>query len=82
MMFGLTKPDAAISLRPYDVFSKELTLRSSYINPYTQGRALNLINARALDVRSMVAAVAPLEELKEILSSPEKRALGKYIIRP
>lgn len=82
MMFGLTAPDAALSVKPFDIFKREITLKASYINPYTQGRALNLINARALDVRSMVAAVAPLEELKEILSSPEKRALGKYIIRP
>ena len=81
-MFGLTALDAALSVKPFDIFKREITLKASYINPYTQGRALNLINARALDVRSMVAAVAPLEELKEILSSPEKRALGKYIIRP
>lgn len=82
MMFGLTKPDAELSIKPFEIFKKEVVLKASYINPYTQERALNLINAKAIDVSSMVAEVVPLEGLEEVLASGEKRALGKYIVRP
>lgn len=82
MMFGLTKPDETITVKPFEVFQKELVLTSSYINPYTQRRALALIDSGRLDVTSMVHEVAPLEKLPQILSDPSLRALGKYIITP
>ena len=82
MMFGLTKPDETISVKPFEIFRKELVLKASYINPYTQKRALDLIDSGRLDVSSMVYEVADLDELADILSSPELRAKGKYIISP
>ena len=82
MMFGLTKPDETISVKPFEIFRKELVLKASYINPYTQKRALDLIDSGRLDVSSMVYEVADLDELADILSNPELRAKGKYIISP
>ncbi len=82
MMFGLTKPDETISVKPFEIFQKELELKSSYINPYTQRRALDLIDTGRLDVSSMVYSVCGLSELEDVLSKPEKRAMGKYIISP
>lgn len=81
-MFGLTKPDETISVRPFQIFQKELEPKSSYINPYTQKRALNLINSGRLDVSSMVYDVCGPEELADILGKPELRAKGKYMISP
>lgn len=82
MMFGLTKPDDTIAVKPFQIFQKEIELKSSFINPYTQKRALDLIDSERLDVSSMVYAVESLENLADILSSPELRAKGKYIISP
>ena len=82
MMFGLTKPDDTISLKPFEVFKKEIELKASYINPYTQKRALELIDSGRLDVSSMVYAVESLNNLADILAKPELRANGKYIISP
>ena len=82
MMFGLTKPDDTISVKPFEIFQKELELKASYINPYTQKRALDLIDSGRLDVSSMVYDVCSLEQLEDILSKPELRANGKYIISP
>lgn len=82
MMFGLTKPDETISVKPFEVFQKELVLKASYINPYTQKRALDLIDSGRLDVSSMIFGVFGLEKLEEILSDPAVRAKGKYIISP
>lgn len=82
MMFGLTKPDETISVRPFEIFQKEIELKSSYINPYTQGRALELIDSGRLDVGSMVCEICGLDKLDAILSDPALRAKGKYIIAP
>lgn len=82
MMFGLTKPDDTISVKPFQIFRKELVLKASFINPYTQKRALELIDSGRLDVSSMVYEVCGLDKLEEILAKPELRSNGKYIISP
>ena len=82
MMFGLTKPDDTIAVKPFQIFQKEIELKSSFINPYTQKRALDLIDSGRLDVSSMVYAVESLDNLADILAKPELRANGKYIISP
>ncbi len=82
MLFGLTKPDAEISVKPFTLFQKEITLKASYINPYTQKRALELIDSKRIDVNSMVADFVGLQELEAVLADPAKRALGKYIVNP
>ena len=80
MMFGLTKPEETISVKPFQIFQKELELKASYINPYTQKRALDLIDSGRLDVRSMVCPVCQLDQLEEILKNPGLREKGKYIV--
>lgn len=82
MMFGLTKPDETISVKPFQIFQKELELKASFINPYTQKRALDLIDSGRLDVSSMVCDVCGLDRLSDILGNPELRKNGKYIISP
>lgn len=82
MMFGLTKPDDTIRVKPFEIFRKELDLKASYINPNTQRRALDLIDSGRLDVSSMICEVCGLGRLAEILGSPEARAKGKYLVSP
>ena len=82
MMFGLTAPDDTISVKPFEIFKKEIVLKASFINPYTQKRALELIENGKIDVTSIVYDYAPMEKLPEILSNAGLRAKGKFIICP
>ncbi len=82
MFFGLTKPQEEITVKPFEIFKKEIVLKSSFINPYTMKRALDLIASGKVDVTSMIYEVAPLEQLPAILSDEKRRAQGKFIIRP
>lgn len=82
MMFGLTAPDDKISVKPFELFKKEVVLKASFINPYTQKRALELIDNGKIDVTSIVYACESLEMLPEILSNAGLRAKGKFIINP
>lgn len=82
MMFGLTAPDDTMPIKPFELFKKEIVLKASFINPYTQKRALELIDNGKIDVSSIVYACEKLEKLPEILSSASLRAKGKFIINP
>ncbi|MCQ2429475.1 MAG: zinc-dependent alcohol dehydrogenase family protein [Clostridia bacterium] len=80
MLFGLTAPSDTMEIRPFDLFKREITIKASFINPYTFGRALALIGSGKLDVSSMVAYREPLSELPAILADPARRREGKVII--
>lgn len=82
MMFGLTRPEDTVPVKPFDLFKREVVLKASYINPYTQKRAVALIGSGRIDVSSMICGAISLEELPGILADPRKRALGKYIVVP
>lgn len=81
MLFGLTAPDDEISVKPFEIFKKEIEIKASFINPYTQQRAAQLIDLKRLDVTPMVK-YASLDDLCEILSDGKLRRSGKFIIRP
>ena len=80
MLFGLTKPEETITVLPFELFRKEIEIKSSFINPYTIGRAVALIDQKKIDVTSMLAECIPLERLEEVLSSEELRTRGKYVV--
>lgn len=82
MMFGLTAPDDTLTIKPFEIFKKEIVLKASYINPYTQKRALELIDNGKIDISSMIYAVESLDRLPEILADGKLRAKGKFIINP
>ncbi|MDD6161106.1 MAG: zinc-dependent alcohol dehydrogenase family protein [Oscillospiraceae bacterium] len=82
MLFGLTAPDDEVAVKPFSLFKKEITLKTSYINPYTQSRAVTLIAQGRIDVSSMALPEVPLSELPAVLSDPARRAEGKFIVNP
>lgn len=82
MFFGLTAPDDTIDIKPFEIFKKELEIKASYINPYTQQRAIEMIDSGRIDVKSMIYKIAKIEELPEILGDRKLRSKGKFIINP
>lgn len=82
MLFGLTKPNDVMNIKPFEIFKKEVVLKASYINPYTQKRALELIDNNRIDVSKVVCDVVPLSKLPEVLSNPQFRKAGKVIVNP
>ena len=80
MLFGLSRPNDTIDIKPFEIFKKEITIKASFINPYTQKRALALIDSGKIDVSSMIYKTARIEELPRILADKAERAKGKYII--
>ena len=80
MLFGLSKPNDTIDIKPFEIFKKEITLKASFINPYTQSRALALIDSGRIDVSSMIYKTVGIEALPSVLADKAERARGKYIV--
>ena len=80
MMFGLAPPDCEIPLKPFEVFQRELTIKSSFINPFTQARALDLLGSRKIRVADFIADVIQLDQLRKVFEDRKYRSRGKVII--
>lgn len=82
MLFGLGTPSDEISIKPFEIFKKEIVIKSSYINPYTQSRALKIINSGRINLKNLIAETISLQELSEVLGDSSKRKKGKIIVDP
>ena len=82
MLFGLTDPQCEVPLKPYEVFRKELTITSSFINPYTFNRAIALLASHSIQVKDLIAGVIDLEKMLPIFHDDSLRKQGKVLIRP
>jgi len=82
MMFGLTPPDCEIPLKPFDVFRRELTIKSSFINPFTQSRAVELLGSGRVKVDDLISDVVPLDNIVEVFEKENFRKKGKVVVKP
>ena len=82
MIFGLTAPDDSIRLRPYEIFSKEISIKASFINPYTIGRAINLLNTGRLKVDDLIKTRLPLAEAETVFTDKNMFRQGKVVVIP
>lgn len=80
LLFGLTEPDCEIPVKPYEIFQKEITVTASYVNPYTHGRAANLINTGKIKLSELISDRLSLDEINEAFKIRGKN--GKMMIYP
>lgn len=80
LLFGLTAPEAEIPVKPYEIFQKELTITASYVNPYTHGRAANLVNSGKLKLSELISDRFTLDEMNKAYEVRGKN--GKMMIFP
>jgi threonine dehydrogenase-like Zn-dependent dehydrogenase len=73
MIFGLTPPKAAVNILPFEIFKKELTITSSFVNPFTQSRAIGLLAANRINTDALIGEFIPLEALANNLRYPSNK---------
>lgn len=82
MLYGLTSPDDILEIKPFQLFQKELSIHTSFINPYTQRRALELLETKTIRVKDLILDPIPLNELNDALADPNRRRAGKLVVDP
>ncbi|NLI54914.1 MAG: zinc-dependent alcohol dehydrogenase family protein [Clostridiales bacterium] len=82
MLFGLTAPEARMDILPFDLFKNEITVKASFINPYTQTRAIALLGRHKIDVKSLITDIVPLDDINDIFAKKRYQGHGKIIVKP
>lgn len=82
MFFGLTHPEDELSIKPFELFKRELTLMASYINPKTMPDAVEIISDGRIRVSPLISEIISLEQLPHYLSNAsEMLKKGKVLVK-
>lgn len=81
MMFGLVAPDETVTVKPYEIFMKELKLTASYINPYTFDRAIEVLSLGKVQTDGIITDIVPLKEINKVFEDVSFRRHGKVLIK-
>ena len=81
VLFGLGDPQHPAVFDQYSAFQKELTIKTSFVNPHTTQRAINLLSAKAIDCDAIISRIMPLEDVVEELRTQEWFRKGKVIVK-
>jgi len=81
LVFGVASESDIWSIKPYNIYRRELTIIGSFINPYEMDSALNLLASDALDVKPLISHVIRLEDLEKALKREIPNTI-KVLVKP
>lgn len=81
VMFGVSDSSAKLPISLYDAFCKELTIKTSFVNPHTTDRALQVLAAGVLDADKIIAGELSMEEAAAEMLAPNVSRKGKALVR-
>ena len=81
VMFGVSDSEQTMPISFYDAFTKELTIKTSFVNPHTTARAIRILNSGIIDTDAVIYKELTMEEAAEEFMSPTLRRFGKLVVR-
>lgn len=81
VLFGLGDPATPVPFDQYAAITKELDIRTSFLNPHTTGRAIRLLASGAIDTDSIISAEVAAEDLLDELQNRTWSRLGKVMVK-
>jgi threonine dehydrogenase-like Zn-dependent dehydrogenase len=80
--YGAAPADAVMEIKPFEIYSKELTIVGSYAGTYaTWVKAINLISSKRFKPSDIISKTIPLEQVVEgILESIHNKSILKIVV--
>jgi len=79
---GVARTDARVSLSPFEVYRRELTIRSSYTNHFSMERAVNILANGKSDWAKIITHTYPLEEFDKAWETFKSAVGMKVCVQP
>jgi L-iditol 2-dehydrogenase len=77
---GVYPYEATIPVNPFDLYARELTIKSAMVSPYSFPRSVNLLPK--LDLEAIVTHTYALDDIVEAFENHKKGQAIKTLIRP
>lgn len=82
VILGVLAAGETVRIEPFDLLFREVQLLSSFINPFTQARAAEMIATGRIDVAALVSRTLPLAEAAEAIRLPARPGEIRAIVCP
>lgn len=82
VIFGLSSSHDKVTINLQEMFHRELTIKSSLLNPFTFSRSIELLITGKIDTGLFNPVISNLEGINKILSEPRDFSVIKYQITP
>ncbi|WP_339283663.1 zinc-dependent alcohol dehydrogenase family protein [Oceanobacillus sp. FSL K6-3682] len=80
LLFGLGNPDEFVSFNQFEAYKKEVSIYTSYLNPHTSQRAINLLEEGKIDTKKIISAELNLDEIGTELQNLTHSKKGKVMV--
>ncbi|WP_066192142.1 MULTISPECIES: zinc-dependent alcohol dehydrogenase family protein [Gracilibacillus] len=80
LLFGVASPELKAEIAPFEIFSKELRIFGSFVNPYTHEDAIQLIANKQVQVEGLISHRLKLDEVPELLHDYASFHVSKAVI--
>lgn len=81
LVFSVASPGTSVLVNPFEMFRKEAKVYWSFVNPFTQKLAIDLLESKKISLKHIITHRISLEELSQALSKRYERQL-KVIVQP
>lgn len=81
MLFGLTFTDDELKIKPFELFQREITIKTSFVNPYAFERAIHLLEANIINVSDIITDIVELENINDVFTKKLYLKDGKVLIK-
>jgi len=82
LVYGLANPEAAAAVRPYDIFSRELTIKGSFAQSNCVGRALFALQSGRISTEGIVTATISLDDFGTAFTNLHDSEQIKTVVLP
>lgn len=81
--FGVADPEEDIRINPYQIYRKEITISGSFVNPFTTGKAVSLLESGKIKVKELITHRFSLDQFSQAIKTYEEdKERIKIIIKP
>lgn len=81
LLFGLGDKDTPVSINNYEILTKELDIQTSFLNPHTTERAIQLLSHGVIDVDAIISKEMSADELVVELVERTWTKKGKVLVK-
>lgn len=82
VVLGVLPKGEMVRIEPFDLLFREIQLLHSFINPFTQDRAIGMLQHGRINVDRLISRVIPLAEAPDAIASPARSGEVKVLVVP
>ncbi|TIP34571.1 MAG: iditol 2-dehydrogenase, partial [Mesorhizobium sp.] len=82
VIVGVVPQGMKVEIEPFDLLFRELKVLGSFLNPFTHGRAAQLIATGAIEVDRLISRQVSLEEAPQVIANPPAPGEVKVLVVP